>query len=510
MRVFKRQTWSLFAIAFMVAMLSIELSAVAVAMPNLAQSLHLSVTALLWVVNAYMLFWVVFLVPAGRLGDWVGKRRTFLLGVILFSLSATLAAFVTQLWLLIALRLLQGLGAAITFPSATAVAYMMYAPEERAKVVSVLMLVSSSALAVGPAIGGWLVHTWDWRAVFLINLPVGLLVFVLAMSLVQRDRLDWRSHWRLEVEKFDWLGLILLAIWVSSFALALTMAVSWGWLSLKTVGLLGLGVLALGLFVYAERRHVQPMMDFSLFAERTFTFTASARFFLNMAFMVLTLLLPLYLQNVNALSAEQSGFLLMAYSIGFALFSSLTPKLARYWAMAKLAGWGIVIFLVGYVLLLGLQPGLTALAVIAALVIGLGAGIAFVSITSLGMTKIEEGKSASANGVFYFFSFSGNLFGPVVVNLGIMGYAAAQLTAKLDRLPWADQAAVKRLAMQMFSAHASHWQVPAGLSKADWQHLYHMAADSFVQGMHLSAGLTIAGLLIAWILVWRAGKITRA
>ncbi|HEX2130716.1 MAG TPA: DHA2 family efflux MFS transporter permease subunit [Actinophytocola sp.] len=223
-----------------------------------------SLPGLSWVISAYAVAFAALLAPAGRLADALGRRRVFVAGVVVFTVASLLCAVAPNLELLVACRVLQGIGAGAMMPTSLAILLHDCPPERRMLSIGLWSAAGALAAAVGPGFGGLLVHLLGWPAVFLVNLPFGVLFVVAALRLLEPSE---RSAAR---GLPDPLGALLLAVGIGAATLGVTTAETWGWTDPRTLFSLATGVLAVVAALRRSARHPVPAVDTGLFADRTF------------------------------------------------------------------------------------------------------------------------------------------------------------------------------------------------------------------------------------------------
>src|SRR5882757_2676642 len=249
-----RRWWTLGAMCFALFMVMLDNTVVNVALPSIQRSLHASISALEWTVNAYTLSFAVLLVTGGRLGDLFGRRRMFLFGVVTFAVSSAFIGFSqTDTWL-VAGRALQGIGAAFMMPGTLSIISNTFPPEERGKAIGTWAGVSAMALAIGPVVGGFLTESVSWRAIFFLNVPVAVAAVAVALFAVResRDETVQRS--------VDIPGVLTLTTGLAALVLALVEGNEWGWGSPLELAMFAVAAVGLTAFAIVERSRELPMV----------------------------------------------------------------------------------------------------------------------------------------------------------------------------------------------------------------------------------------------------------
>lgn len=258
-----RRWWILITMTGSLSMILIDQTVVSVALPTMQRDLGLSTTGVQWVVNAYLLAIAVFVALGGRAGDILGNVKVFRLGALVFVLASAACGFAqSETWIIVA-RAIQGIGAAMMTPASGAIVINAFGPSERGRAMGVYAGVSMIFLALGPLIGGLLVQGVTWRAVFFVNLPVGLVMLALAQFTMRPDRPQGG--------RVDWVGAPLIVVGLGSLVLALMQSRSWGWGSPQTIGLLAAAAVLIPATILWELRQSEPLVQLRLFSNRNFT-----------------------------------------------------------------------------------------------------------------------------------------------------------------------------------------------------------------------------------------------
>jgi EmrB/QacA subfamily drug resistance transporter len=305
-------------------MASLDATVVNVALPRIGADLDAGLTALQWTINAYTLTLAGLLLLGGSLGDRLGRRRIFVVGVIWFTAASVGCTAAPGAALLIAMRALQGVGAALLTPGSLAILEAVFRRADRAAAVGAWSGLGGVATAVGPVVGGVLVGvaSWGWRLVFLINVPIAFAVVWLAQRYVPETR-DDQADGRLDVA-----GVVLAALGLGAVVYALTEGPRQGWAP-ALVGCLALGVVLLGAFVTVEARGDNPMMPLSLFGSRNFTGANLVTLVVYAALSGALFLIPVQLQRVSGFSPVAAGSALLPVTAVMLALSARMGRLAE-------------------------------------------------------------------------------------------------------------------------------------------------------------------------------------
>jgi len=362
--------WTLIAVALATFMTYLDNNIINVAIPTIERSLHLSQSGVEWVVSAYILVFAGLLLAGGRLADVFGQKRLFMLGLSIFTAASLLAGLVGQVDLLIASRALQGLGAALVTPTTLAILAATYPePREQARAVGAWSAAGAVALAVGPLLGGVLSQHVNWHWIFFINVPVGIATLWLgARSIPAVDRPARR---RIDIE-----GVTASAATLITLTYALIEGPQIGWTSPVIIAALVASLIAAIAFVTVERRAEDPMIDLSLFTNRTFTGATVALMLWAFGLFGIYFFTSLYLQQVLRFSATTAGVAFVPMAILMAFGAGISDRVAARIGAHRTVGGAMGLMGVGIlsVSLLGarttfadLMPGFA--------IIGIGGGL---------------------------------------------------------------------------------------------------------------------------------------
>ena len=305
--------WALASLALSVLLSSLGTSIANVALPNFAEAFNASFQAVQWIVIAYLLAITTLIVSAGRLGDMIGRRRLLLIGI---SLASLLSAVAPTLGLLITARALQGLGAAIMMALAMAFVGETVPKEKTGSAIGLLGTMSAIATALGPSLGGVLIAGLSWRAIFLINLPLGALALVLAHRYLPVDQRKPKT----ERASFDTIGTLLLALTLTAYALAMT--VGRGSFGPLNMALLLAAFVGAGLFVFAEVRTPSPLIRMAMFRKLELSASLATSALVSTVMMATLVVGPFYLSQSLGLDAALVG-LVLSVGPGVAALSAM-------------------------------------------------------------------------------------------------------------------------------------------------------------------------------------------
>jgi EmrB/QacA subfamily drug resistance transporter len=380
------------AVQFMVVL---DIAIVNVALPSIKVDLGFSQEDLQWVISAYALVFGGFLLLGGRAADLLGRRRVFLVGIVVFTLASLLAGLAWSEASLIGARALQGLGAAVISPAALSILSTTFVEgRERNIALGVWGAVGGFGAAAGVLLGGVLTDALSWEWIFFVNVPVGSVAFLLTPLLLSESR-DAR------VRSFDVPGAVLVTGGLSSLVYAITQAGQGGWLAGGTIAFVAAALVLLGGFVAWERRHAEPLMRFGLLRTRTVTGANVAGFIMGTAMFSMFLMLTLYMQQVLGYSAMKTGVAYLAVAGTAILWSAVAAQLVTRVGVKPVLVAGMVALTAGLVYFTQVSVGGTYASDLLPgfLLIGFGIGFAFVPISIAALAGVEAAEAGLASGL---------------------------------------------------------------------------------------------------------------
>ena len=378
-------------------------------------------SALSWVLNAYNIVFAAFLLPAGRLGDVLGHRRLFTAGLLIFTVASGLCAAVSTPEMLIAMRVVQAVGAALLMPTALALLLSAFTRERRASAVALGGAAAGVAAALGPTLGGVLVDRGDWRLIFLVNVPLGLVLWVVARRILQAPASR-------EAGLPDPWGTVLLATGVGLVALGLVQGPEWGWQDGRVLGSLALACLLLPAGVMRSRGHPTPAFDLSLLRVRDVAVANTATVVLAAAFFAKILCDVLFLTSVWGYSVLEAGLAISPSPLITALTAGTAGWLAERFGQRNVAAAGALLYAAGnawYAIAIPAEPAFVSHFLPATLLTGAGIAAALPTLTSAAVTALPETRWGVASGANATARQLGGVLG-IAILVAIVGDAAGR------------------------------------------------------------------------------------
>jgi EmrB/QacA subfamily drug resistance transporter len=364
------QKWLvLIAIGMSTFMSALDTSVVNIVLPVINDSFKSEIATVEWVVIIYLLFVSGLLLSFGRLGDIRGHKSIFLIGFFIFILSSALCGWAPSIGALIVFRGIQAIGAAMLSANSPAILTKNFPSSQRGQALGLQATMTYLGLTVAPSLGGWLTELISWRAVFYINVPVGLFAFILAWMFIPQDKDSGTK------EPFDIPGSLLFLFGLVTLLLALNQGYSWGWISSPIIGLFAFSLIFLSSFLYIEKKSTSPILDLQLFKNKVFSAATASSVFNYIAVFSVLLLLPFYLLEGRNLTPSQAGLLLTIQPIVMAIIAPISGSISdRYGTRIPTVG-GMIILSLGILLMASLGPNAPLYQVGLALgIIGFGTG----------------------------------------------------------------------------------------------------------------------------------------
>lgn len=365
-------------------------SAVNIALPAIGAEFHMDAIALSWVATAYLLSSALFLVPFGKIADIYGRKKVFLYGITIFSLSSLIMTMASSSEMLIGVRVVQGIGSAMIFGTGVAIVTSVFPPGERGKALGTYITAVYIGLSVGPLLGGAMTQYLGWRSIFFVNVPIGITAVFLILWKIKGEWAECRG------EKFDLIGSVIYG--------AAVVAVMYGFSvlpELKGVALLALGTLGVIVFALFEIRTSSPVLDISLLTKnRIFAFSNLSALINYSATYAVTFLLSLDLQYTKGFTPEHAGLILVAQPVVMAMVSPIAGRLSDRTEPRIVASVGMAFTALGLFLLIFLTESTPLWHLIITLfILGIGFGLFSSPNTNAIMSSVDKKFYGVASGM---------------------------------------------------------------------------------------------------------------
>jgi EmrB/QacA subfamily drug resistance transporter len=439
-----RKWWTLAAVAFGLFMIMLDNTVVNVALPSIQKDLDVKLSELEWIVTAYALTFAALLITGGKLGDLLGRRRLFVVGIAIFTFSSLACGLAPTAEFLIGARAVQGVGAALMNPASLSIITATFPPRERGQAIGIWAGVSAMALAIGPLVGGLIVDNINWNWIFFINVPVGVAGIIVSQLVIKESRDT--SH----EQSIDLPGLITSTAGLFALTYALIEGNRHGWTSPEIVGLFAAAAALLVGFVVLEHYQRLPMLDLSLFRNSSFLGANLVAMLVSLGMFGVFFFVSLYIQNILGWSPTKAGASFLPMTILIILVAPVAGKLSDRVGSRWLMGVGMT--LVSISLLLYQRVGLhsTFWTLLPAMLLG-GVGMAMTMspMTAAAMSSVPVDKAGVGSGVLNSFRQLGGSLG-----IALMGAILASYLTVSPRSPEAPQQFVDGLHSALLVAAA--------------------------------------------------------
>jgi EmrB/QacA subfamily drug resistance transporter len=397
-------------------------AAVNIALPKIDAEFSMNASTLSWISMSYLLSSAILLVPFGKLADILGRKKVYLFGNAVFTLTSLLCAWSVSSTTLIAFRILQGIGAAMIFSSGMAILTSAFPPNERGKVLGLNITAVYIGLSVAPLVGGILTESLGWRSIFYVTAAAG---FMIMLGIIFKIKAEWAEA---KNERFDFIGAIIYIVSVS--------AMMYGFSRLPkdyAIILTATGIVGFILFIIIELRTEFPVLNIQLFSKnKLFAFSNLAALINYAATFAVTFILSLYLQYVKGLSPREAGTILIAQPAIMALVASFAGRLSDKYDSGILSSIGMGIIVIGLVFLIFIEEGSGNLYIISSLIIlGLGFGIFTSPNTHAIMSSVERKYLGTASATAGTMRLTGQMMSMAIATMIIHVFVGdVQLSSK--------------------------------------------------------------------------------
>ena len=433
--VIPRSAWISLAIGTATAFLVVlDVSVVNVAFPSIAEDLDAGATGLSWIVSGYSVALASFLLLAGRLADRIGRKRVYLLGLATFVLASLLCGLAPNTPSLIAARVAQAIGGAALFPASLALALPEFPASRRAMAIGFWGAMGALGAAFGPSIGALVIEWLSWRAVFLLNVPTGILLFTAA----SRHFVESRDPAARD-EQLDLIGVPLGTAGIAMVMIAIVQGETWGYTDPATLAFLVAGLTMLPLLIWRSLTHPRPLLDLGLFRVRSFWSSTGAFFLYSLGFIAGFLMNSLLMQRLWDYSVLETGFGLTPGPLIATALSAPAGRYADRWGHRWLVAAGAATCAVSYLLLMlrvEAEPSYLTVFLPSNINLGVGVGLSIASLTSAALADISPTRFAVGNATVRTVQQLGGamgiaivvaLFGDPVVDELVAGFERAYL-----------------------------------------------------------------------------------
>ncbi len=386
----------------------LDSSTVNLALFPIAKGLNVSLTEVQWIIIAYMLVLTIFLPFFGKLGDIFPKNKIYSAGFTIFALGAFLNFTANNFYLLVAYRCLEALGASIMMANGMAVIATLFKGSDRGKALGINACLVAIGGMSGPAVGGFLINSFDWHAIFLPSVPIAVVGAILSYKLIP-------SYHKKKAFKFDYKGFLYFTVGLLALLLAISEGHTWGWKSIKIITL---GIITLvfgGLFYFRDKKINYPLINFKMFKIKTFTFGNIAVMTSYMCMFTNGVLLPFFLQEIVKYNALVTGLLILPYSIASSAVAPFAGSYAGKYGSRLLTIVGPLIYIIALIIFTTFNPSTPMWEIVlASIIMGIGNGCFQSPSNNAIITCVNKDELGIASGILSLSRNLGNILGVAI------------------------------------------------------------------------------------------------
>lgn len=406
-----KRWWVFASFAFIFIIINLDMTVVNVALPTIAQEMHSTMAEMQWIINIFTLIMTSSLIIFGNLCRKYGALRIYIVGNIVFLTGSLLCGIAINETTLIGARVIQAIGIAAVFNPCFVIPMKYFSTNERGFVVSCIVSVSGIAQAIGPNVGGLLVEHFNWRWVFLLNVPLSLITIFMSRWICDPDGPIN------ETMKIDYRSSLFLTLSITLLLVGFNNVDNWGFTSSKFLLSLGAAVVSTILFVFSQRNQKDKTINFSLFKNPAYGANIAIRFFFMYSFFVVLFVVPFYLQNIQEMSPSQSALVLIALSGTFGFFSPFAGKICDRVGVKTPAYASMIIAVVAFTLMAFTRPNSSIYLTIVSL-FGIGLATSLIMPANARATTLILPNEQLASGLS-FYTTAGFLGGAIGVGLSV-------------------------------------------------------------------------------------------
>lgn len=477
-----RRWWVLGALAVGILAVGLDMTILNLALPILATDLHATNRDLQWFADAYNLIFAAMLLPAGLLGDRLGRKRLLIIGLLVFGLASVGCAYASSSLELIVGRALLGLGAALLVPLSMSIIPVLFSEEERPRAIGVWMMANALGIPLGPIVGGWLLNNYWWGSVFLINIPLVIIALIAVSILLPESRCEVN-------QKVDTIGILASSLGLVSLTYGVIEIGEKGWGDITTLSTIIGGILCLVVFILWEKRSQQPLIDPSLFQSSKFTWGSILAAVISFIMFGVLFVTPQYFQAVQGVNALNSGLRLLPLVFGLLIGAPVSDKLQSKLGTRSTMTLGFLILSAG--LAFGANTSMNSgygFASIWVTIVGFGIGLALPAAMDVAMSPLSAERSGVGSALIMSLRQVGGTMGVAI--LGTILSSSYRNNLELSGIP-EDVTEIVQRSVSAGTAVAQKIGSPALLNSVH---------ASFITGMEMMlwvcGGAAVIGLLL--------------
>jgi EmrB/QacA subfamily drug resistance transporter len=419
-----RKWWTLAAVSFGLFMIMLDNTIVNVALPTIQRSLGLKISELEWVVTGYALTFGALMLTGGKLADLLGRRRMFVVGLVVFTASSLACGLAGSATVLITARVVQGVGAALMNPSTLSIITVTFPARQRGTAIGIWAGISALALAIGPLVGGLITEHINWNWIFFINVPIGALAVLAAYAFIDESR-DTSQE-----QRPDLPGLVTSALGLFALSYALIEANTYGWSSARILVAFAVAAVSLAAFVLLERHQRLPMLDLSLFRNKGFAGANSVMLLVGLAMFGVFFYISLYVQQVLGYSPVQAGASFLPWTLLIILLAPQAGRLSDRLGPRPFVAGGMIVLTGSLVLFARMGTHESFWGLLPAMLLGgIGMSAAMAPTTAAAMSSVRADKAGVGSAVLNSMRQVGGSLGIAVMGAIVASGISSSLKA---------------------------------------------------------------------------------
>ena len=494
-------TWQLWivlcAVGTLIFLLNIDYTAVNLAIVPVSEEIHADLSQLQWLLSAYALVWAALVIPASRLADLIGKRRALMCGLILFMAGSAVTGAGYHLEVLIAGRILQGIGAALFSAPAWSMIFSSAPPQKQGMVMGIVLSFAGFGLAAGPTLGGIIIETMSWRWIFYINLPLGLCIIAALLKFAPKDPV---YEGDLDV---DGVGAFLLATSLFVFFYALNQIETWGSASPLLWVLFGAAGALMLSYIVREKGRLVPMVPGHLFRNKPYMATALGGFFMSINFSMILVLMGLYLQNTLHYNSYETGLIFISMTLSMGLLSPIGGKLIDHFGVKGPMLWSCFLTGMSLTLCIFLTKDTSLPYVCCVLFLaGTGLGIYFSACNTAMFQAVQAQDLNVASGVYTMFMMAGNTLSVILATSLVVLWGRSFLLESLKTSGVILTSAQHQSLVNLIAQVEISAKNLSGFESSQLPLLLSHVNGAFVDGLSLCMWIGACCALTAFLLTW--------
>ncbi|MFA5628792.1 MAG: MFS transporter [Dehalococcoidales bacterium] len=505
----KYNKWFVLAVlSIALFMINLDITIVNIALPAIMDDFKASLADIEWVVNVYILGFAVTLITLGRLGDIFGRKRLFIIGLIVFTISSFFCGVSQSIEMLIISRVFQALGGAAMMPTTLALINVAFKDGGRGQAMGIWGAVSGAASALGPIVGGLLVHHLSWGYIFLVNIPLGIIAIILGLIIIEESKEHLVSRY------IDFPGIIAATVALFSLTFALIEGQKFGWSSPLIISLFIVSLLGFAAFILIEKRSKLPLIDLKLFTNRSFSAGNVLNALLMFSLMGILFLLVLFLEIVLGFSAIKTGLVILPMPLAVLLIAPFAGKFADKKTSRWILATGMAIIGISIFLLSHLSLDTTWQSLIFPLTLsGIGMGLVMAPVSTVIMAAAPLEKSGAASGIMSTTRQIGSFLGigvlGAVLQTHLIGYVKTALNNSAILTEEMKNIIINTMGKGGFSSGVDLSGIPEEFQAEIMRMFFSGFAESLNTAMQVAVLFCIIGIISAFLISNKSNEVKK-